>query len=212
MKYLLGLAIVFFFTTTAQARITFEPYYSVSSTKNIQPNRAKGTETETIEQREEKGLRAGIGLWRWFGLNLEVGQGFGVKTSTTGTIKDNYGQIDFNEELNSSTEAPGKELKVKDTQNNGRVNLLFDPSFWIFIFRFKAGVTAQQRITTLFNDGVEVKRTEPPITYKPNASLGVGVRIGPRMFFMIEYGVYFYSFPKPEPFERQASVSYGFAI
>lgn len=199
-------------TNLASAGILFEPYYKVSSTKSIKVDRSKDQETETIKQREEKGLRAGLSFFSLFKLNLAVGQSFLVTTSTTDTIKDEYDEIDFNKELNTSTAEPGKEVKQKETQNNARVTLVFDPSFWIFIARLKAGITARQRIVELFQDDVLLSHVDPGITYKPNAGVGVGIKLTPNMYFMIEYGFYFYKFPETEPFEREATISYGFSI
>jgi len=53
---------------------------------------------------------------------------------------------------------------------------------------------------------------EGPITYKPTASAGAGVRIGRTMYFMAEYGFFFYKFPETKPFEREVSVSYGVSL
>ncbi|MDD1421225.1 porin family protein [Dolichospermum sp. ST_sed1] len=200
------------FSTSAHARITFEPYYSVSSTKSLKPNKKASTETEKISQREEKGLRAGISFWRLLGLNLSVGQNFKTTTTQEQEIVDEYGEIDFNKEIDSTTKIPGVETKIKDTQNKAKATFVFDPGFWIFVARMKVGVTATQRITEVFIADEKTQEVRPDPTYKPHAGAGLGVRLSPRMFGMIEYNFFFYKFPETEPFEREASISFGFSI
>ncbi len=203
---------IFFLPSLAQAGITFEPYYSVSSTKTISPDRKSGTETEAITQREEKGLRAGIKIYRIFNFNLQVGQSFTVGTTKEQTIKDDYDEIDYDVELESDARTPGKEAKMKETQNRGRVELAINPSFSIFILKAKVGVTARQRIVELFEDDVLLTREEPEPTYGPHAGAGFGIKFSRRTFWMAEYNVNFYKFPELEPFERELQVSFGIAL
>jgi hypothetical protein len=208
MKLLLILLATFIFSQPILAQVfIFEPYYRVSSTKKITPKRSQSTETETISQREEKGLRGGIRAGRFFKLMLSLGQSYHVNTSKTSAIKDEYNQIDLSKELSSDT--VGKEQKKKETQNKASLEFGFDPSFWIFILQAKAGVVGTQRILRLYADDVLQKELNPDPTWKPTASLGVGVRLWRGTYFMVEYGGYFYAFPKSSPFERQASISYG---
>lgn len=197
---------------SAYAGITFSPYYSVSSTKSISPKPKSGTETETISQREEKGISAGLSFFRLFGLSLSVGQNFATKTTTEQTIKDEYGEIDFDSELDTSTRTPGKEVKIKDTQNKAKFSFYLDPGFWIFIARAKVGVTATQRKVETFQDDILIDQKDPAPTYKPHAGVGLGVRFSPRIFAMTEYNFFFYKFPEKEPFEREATVSFAFSI
>lgn len=189
------------------ARIIFSPYYSVSSTKSITGKSSKGTETEKISKREEKGLAAGLALGRWFKLVGSVGQSFHVTTSQENTIKDEYEEIDFDQDFDSSTTL--KEKKKKETQNRAKFTFVFDPSFWIFIMRVKLGVTAKQRIIKLYADDELLSTNEPEPKYNPHAGAGLGIRIGRTMYGMIEYNIDFYKFPETAPFEREVSVSYG---
>ncbi len=208
----LGLGVLFLVSTThAKAGVTFEPYYSLRSNKSIKPGK-DNTESESIRSYEDKGLRASLSFLRLFRFSLGVGQGVGTTTTTQRTLKDNYNEIDFDQELDMSTQTEGTETKMVETQNRAKVNLVFDPGFWIFIARLQAGVTAQQRLVKLYEDGSLVKNLAPPITYKPNAGVGLGVRFSSQVFFMIEYAGYFYSFPKLQPFEREASVSFGVSL
>lgn len=206
------LLVSIFFSSVAYARINFEPYYSVSSTKSLKPNRSEGTEEETRKLREEKGIRASLSFYRLFKLQLSVGQSFNVKTTDSREIVDEYGEINFSDDVNTSTSATVTETKIKDTQNKGKLTLAFDPGFWIFVMRMKAGLTANQRLVSVHRNGVEIESSTPPITYKPHAGIGLGVKINPRIYGIIEYSFYFYKFPETEPFERSASVGFGFSI
>jgi hypothetical protein len=196
----------------AFARITFSPYYSVSSTKSISPKRKDSTETEKISQREEKGLSAGVSFFRIVGLSLSVGQNFKTTTTTEQTVTDEYGEIDLNSELDSSTRTPGMQTKIKDTQNKAKFSFYLDPGFWIFVARMKLGVTATQRKVQVFADDILVDTQDPAPTYKPHAGLGLGVRLSSRIFAIAEYTFFFYKFPEKEPFEREATISFGFSI
>lgn len=209
---LLSSVFVLFGAVPAYAGITFSPYYSVSSTKSIQPNRSEGTETEKTTQREEKGIAAGVSFWKLFSLQLSVGQNFKITNTTENEIVDEYGEIDFASEIDTSTRQPGVATKIKDTQNKGKVTLVFDPGFWIFIARLKAGVTATQRITEVFVDDEKVEELRPNPTYKPHAGVGLGVRLSRQIYGMVEYNFFFYKFPETEPFEREVSVSVAFSI
>ncbi|MEZ4743929.1 MAG: hypothetical protein R3B45_16030 [Bdellovibrionota bacterium] len=194
------------------AGITIAPYYSVSSTKSITTKQSQGTETEKISQREEKGLKAGISFWRLFKLQLAVGQNFKTTTTTEQEITDEYDEIDFNSELDTSTRTPGKSTKIKDTQNKAKLSIVLDPGFWIFIARLKAGVTATQRKIEVFEEDQLISKVDPEPTYKPHAGVGLGIKFTRRMYGMIEYNFFFYKFPKPEPFEREAAISFAFSI
>jgi len=197
---------------TGEARITFAPYYSVSSTKSIKPKKSEGTETEKISQREEKGIKAGISFWRLFKFQAALGQNFKTTTTTENEITDEYGDIDFDSELDTSTRTPGKSTKIKDIQTKAKVSVILDPGFWIFIARLKLGVTATQRKVEVFEEGVMIEQIDPPPTYKPHAGAGLGIRFTPRMYAMAEYNFLFYKFPEPEPFEREVALSFAFSI
>lgn len=204
------LALWLFYPTQGHSRIIFEPYYSVASTKSITSKSSNGTETEKISNREEKGIRAGLQFGSFFKIALSVGQSFHVTTTSENEIKDEYEELDFSADLDTSS--IGKQKKKKETQNRARFSFILDPSFSIFVLRTKVGVTANQRIVKLFVDDVEVSTDEPDPTYKPHAGVGFGVRISPSMYFLAEYGFYFYQFPETEPFEKSLSLSYGIKI
>ena len=194
----------------ANARIIFEPYVSIASTKTLKPNRAKGTESETISERKEGGLKAGIKLGSFFSLYGAVGQSKQTTTTTQSQIVDQFGQIDFEKDLDTRTS--GKETKLLETQNKAKVGLDINPSFWIFIVRTTVGVAATQRLVKAYEEDVLLKNINPEPTYKPFAGAGLGVRLGPKMFALAQYNFNFYMFPKKEPFEREVNISYGISL
>lgn len=194
----------------AEAQITFSPYYSVRSTKSINPGETSDTEDETVKQKEEKGIRAGLRLGRLFKLTLGVGQSFSEATTKTNTVVDEFDEIDYSQDLNSTT--VGKEKKLKEWDNRARFSFHFDPSFAIFILKLKLGVTAKQRITELLIEDELHSRNEPDPTYNPHAGVGFGLRFTRQMFWLAEYSLDFYKFPETEPFERELTVSFGFSI
>ncbi len=194
----------------AKAGIIFEPYLSIASTKSLKPNRAKGTESETISERKEGGLKAGIKLGSFFSLYGAVGQSKQTTTTTQSQIVDQFGQIDFEKDLDTRTS--GKETKLLETQNKAKVGLDINPSFWIFIVRTTVGVAATQRLVKAYEEDVLLKNINPEPTYKPFAGAGLGVRLGPKMFALAQYNFNFYMFPKKEPFEREVNISYGISL
>ncbi len=201
-------------SSAAFAGLSFAPYVSIKSTKSVTPGKKdQSTETEVIKQRQEYGLRASLSFWRLFKTQLSVGQSKLTNTQKVSQVKDEYGEIDMNQELNVDTSDPDKQLRLTETQNVGKFSLILDPSFSIFIARFKLGITARQRIIQKDETDVPSVKLTEPITYKPHSGVGFGVRITPRMFFMAEYEVYHYMFPpKLEPFERELSVSYNISM
>lgn len=205
--------ILSFYSSEAYSRITFAPYFSIRSTKSVDPSKEnKNVENEKVKKRTEYGVRAGLGFWRLFMVNLSLGQSIYEKTEKAQYAADEYDEIDFEEDLNMSTDDPDKDVITKDTQRRLRFSLILDPSFWIFIMRAKIGITATQRIMELQEAGEPAEKEDTGIVWKPHSGVGVGIRFGPRMYGMIEYGAYHYKFPDVEPFERELTVSYAIAI
>ncbi|MEI8025503.1 MAG: hypothetical protein WCI18_04060 [Pseudomonadota bacterium] len=210
MSNILILFVALSLSQLAKAGIIFEPYLSIASTKSIKPNRAKGTESETISERKEGGLKAGIKLGSFFSLYGAVGQSKQTTTTTQSQIVDQFGQIDFEKDLDTRTS--GKETKLLETQNKAKVGLDINPSFWIFIVRTTVGVAATQRLVKAYEEDVLLKSLNPDPIYKPFAGAGLGVRLGPKMFALAQYNFNFYMFPKKEPFEREVNISYGISL
>jgi hypothetical protein len=219
-KYLIVMAAMTVITTRAVAGISIEPFASVSSTKKIEPDKAgkknatggAATETETIKQRTTYGVRGSIGFFRIMKFQLGVGTNELATTSKTSEAVDDYGEIDYEKDLDMNTSTPDKEVKITETQNKATAVLVVDPGFWIFILRGKAGVVATQRKLVKEAEGEPTVKFTSPITYKPTCGAGAGVKLGPNMFFMAEYNLFLYKFPEKAPFEREVVVSYGVSI
>ena len=208
---LAGLLLATILAPNAFAGVQFAPYVSIKSTKSVTPGK-NNSEKESVKQRQEYGIRAGVSFWRLFKTQLSVGQSVTTTTQQTNTIVDEYDEVDFASDFNMDTSDPANEVKLTETQRIGKFSLLIDPSFSIFIMRAKVGVTARQRIIEKVETGRENEKLEAPITYKPHSGLGVGLKFGPKMYFMAEYELYHYAAPKLEPFERELSVSYNVSI
>ncbi len=197
----------------AIAGVSIDPYVSIRSTKTIKPvvgNRSK--ENETTSQRQEAGIRAALKFFRFFGIMASVGQSKLTTTTKTQDAKDDFDEIDYEKDLNVSTDDPESQLKTTETQRNGKLTAFIDPGFWIFILRAKAGVTATQRIMEVEQTGKDkVTKTFGP-TYKPHSGFGFGVRFTPRMFAMAEYNFFHYKFPEYEPFEREVALTYSISL
>lgn len=215
-RKIIGCFIFFAFVPVAQAKFSIEPYASVSSTKQIKPDKVgknssggAATETETIKQRTTYGIRGSVGFLRIMKFQLGVGTNQLTTTSKTSAAVDEYGEVDFEKDLDMSTSSPDKEVKITETQKKATAVLAVDPSFWIFVLRAKAGVVATQREFSKESDGELPVKYTSPISYKPTVGGGAGLKLGAGTFFMAEYNLFLYKFPEKEPFEREVSVSYG---
>lgn len=196
--------------SVAHAGIIFEPYVNIGSTKSLNTNKSKGTETEKITERREAGLKAGLKLGKVFSLFAAAGQSTQTTTTSENEIVDQFGQIDFSKDLDMRT--AGKETKIIETQNKAKVGFDLNPSFSIFIIRTSIGVAATQRLLKAYEGSVLLKELSPKPTYKPFAGAGLGVKFGPSMYAMAQYNFNFFMYPKTTPFEREVSVSYGLSI
>lgn len=205
------LAAVLLLSQPAEARFDVAPYVSIKSTKSVTPGK-KDTENEKIQQRQEYGIKASLSFWRLFKTQLSLGQSKQTTTHKVNNVVDEYGEIDFNKDLNMDTTDPDKEIRLIETQRVGKFSLMIDPSFSVFILRLKVGVTALQRIIEKEELGQPGQTITEGPTYKPHSGLGFGIRFTPRMYFMAEYEMYHYKFPEAEPFERELSVSYNVSI
>lgn len=222
IKFILrGTAVVAFAICAekALAGITIEPFASVSSTKQIKPNKAGSTknqpattETEVIKQRTTYGVRGSVSFFRLMKFQLGVGQNELATTSKTSQAVDDYGEISYEKDLNMDTSTPDKEVKVTETQRKGTAVLVIDPSFSIFILRAKAGVVATQRALKKEEQNKPAVSYVSPIKYKPTVGAGAGVKFGPRMYFIAEYSLFLYKFPEKLPFEREVTVTYGVSL
>jgi hypothetical protein len=197
----------------AQAGVTLSPYVSLRSTKAIKPvagDRSK--ESSQTQQRQEAGLRGSLKFWRLFGVMASAGQSKVTTTVKTQEAVDEYGEIDYNKDLNVSTDNPDSEVKTTETQRNARLTAFFDPGFWIFIMRARLGVTATQRLLEVEETGKDkVTKVFGP-TYKPNTGVGFGIKFTPNFYAMAEYNFFHYKFPEWEPFERELALSVNISL
>jgi hypothetical protein len=209
---LLGFCVCFLSPSIAYGRIYVSPFVSVNSTKGIQTSKSsKDKEDVTTTQRTTYGINAGVSFWRIFSLQLSVGRSQLDKTMKTQNAADEYGEIDFEQDLNMDTSDPEAEIRKLEITDKARVGVVLDPGFWIFIARAKAGVQATKRSVELTQNQVTTKE-DLPITYKPTAGAGFGVRLGPRMKAMAEYNLFFYKFPDTKTFEREVAITYSVAL
>ena len=212
-QMLLGAALMALGATQAMATVYVSPYLTIRSTKTANPSKTdSNAEDQNIKQYREAGVSAGIGFWSIFRSSLSLGQAAATATTKKSTLVDQYDEIDFHKDLNMSTDNPDNLIKVTDTQRRATFSLEIDPSFWIFIMRAKAGVTAQQRIVKTEEAGLPSRTVTKGPTYKPLTGVGLGVKLTPNMYFMVEYSAYHYKFPKMQPFERQLTVDYCVSI
>jgi hypothetical protein len=193
------------------AKVDLVPYVSIKNTKTIKPVDSE-TEKETIVQRQEYGIRASISFWRLMKFQVGVGQSALTTTTKSQDAVDEYGEIDFEKDMDLDTSEPEKEVRVKETQRVLKSAFVLDPSFSIFVLRAKIGVMAKQRILEHQETGEEaVTITEDP-QYFPLSGVGAGIRLSSKINVMAEYEFNHYKFPELEPFERQVSVSFQFSF
>jgi len=214
MKYgVLTLALLFgcFLSTRSFAGVDISPFVSITSTKLLKPADT-GKEKSTTKQKTVYGIRASLSMWRLLKFQFEVGQGKSITTTKTSEASDEWDEIDYEKDLDMSVDDPEKEVKITEIIKRGRIGLAIDPGFWIFVARAKAGVQASQRIVEIEEAGEDPVKTEPPITYKPYAGAGLGIKFSYRFKAMAEYSFFFYKFPDTNVFEREVTVSFTAAL
>ncbi|MBC7659377.1 MAG: hypothetical protein H7249_06685 [Chitinophagaceae bacterium] len=195
---------------SAFAGLEVAPYVSLKSTKALTPG--KNSEDESIKQRQEYGIKASLSFWRLLRTELSLGQSKTTTTQKTNAPVDEYKQINYSKDFDMDTSNAANTMKLTELQRVGKFSLILDPSFSIFIVRLKLGITAVQRTI----DKVEAGKPDQTIvkgpSYNPHSALGLGVRVSSKMYFMAEYEMYHYAYPKLEPFERSVSISYNVSI
>jgi hypothetical protein len=195
------------------AGLSFAPYISIKSTKNVTPGASSNSESEKINQRQEYGIRAALKMGRWFKSQLSVGQSQLTTTEKVSLLKDEYEEIDFSQEFEMDTSDPDNSIKMTETQRLGKFSLIFDPSFSIFIARLQVGVTARQRIVKIEQTGQATQENTFGPSFYPHSGAGLGVRLFRGTFIMAEYQLLHYSYPPDlQPFERELTVSYSISI
>lgn len=218
-RFLFAAPIFAFCAESALARITIEPYATVSSKKSIKTDKvgknsatAGDTETAITKQRTTYGLRASIGMFSVLKFQLGVGTNELATTTKVSQAVDDYEEIDYQKDLNMDTSDPDVPVKVTERQKKGTATFVLDPSFSIFILRAKAGVVATQRELEKEQSGSTTSKYVSPISYKPTLGGGAGIKFGPSMYFIAEYSFFLYKFPEKSPFEREVTVTYGVSL
>ena len=193
------------------ASFSLAPYASINSTKSVLSN-SDGSETDKRQQRITYGIRANITFFSIMRFQLGVGQSETKDTFKNQNVTDEFGKIDLKKELNISTDDPDNEVEITETQRKGRVSLILDPSFSIFVLRARVGVQATQRLFKKVATGETEEDFEGPIEFAPTAGGGFGIKFTPKIFMIAEYVFHFYEFPELEPFERELAVSLNVSI
>ena len=219
LKFLLIVSSLALYTESAFARITIEPYASVSSTKSIKTDKvgknstqAADTETAVTKQRTTYGLRASVAMFSVLKFQVGVGTNELATTTKVSQAVDDYEEIDYQKDLNMDVSDPNAQIKVTERQKKGTATFVLDPSFSIFILRGKAGVVATQRELQKEQTGSATTKYISPISYKPTLGGGAGIKFGPSMYFIAEYSFFLYKFPEKSPFEREVTVTYGVSL
>lgn len=189
------------------------PYVSMKSktVKKADRNNPGQEVTKTIT-RTEYGIRGSLRFLSILKASLSVGQNEVKKEEEVGTLTDEYGEIDFENDLGTSGRDPADEITMTETQRNAKLTIAAYPKVGPIILMAGAGVTARQRIITSSINGEEQPTITSGPTYKPHSTFGAGFRLTPRNKVMVEYELYHYAFPEIEPFERSVTVSVSIGI
>lgn len=197
----------------AFGRFSVGPFASVSSTKGIKPSTESSSE-ETVTQRTTYGLKIGVGLMSWLGLDIKVGVNEVDRTKKSVALRDEFGEINFEEDANVDPSQQDAEYRYQESQQLGVAKLMFRPRLFRMVWlNAGAGVRARKRdvVITQKPDGVEEK-IDDPVKYHAVASAGVGFRLLRSFRGSIDYDFYFMKFPETEPHEQEVTVSFGVSI
>lgn len=213
LNFTIASSIYLLSSSNGYSNISISPYISIKSKKVSKKDKNDPTkEVETTVERQEIGVKGSVRFLKLMQLSLGVGQSELKKTEQLNELVDEYDEIDYSNDLDIANRSTTDLITRKETQRNAKLTLSVNPSFSIFIFKVKIGVTARQRIIESEIEGIKQPTITKGPTYKPHSGVGVGVRLSPGSYFMVEYGAYHYKFPKIEPFERELTVSYSVRI
>ena len=175
----------------ANVKVDISPYFSIKSTKSVTPgNNSKTIDDEKVLQRQEMGVKATVSVWKFMKFQLSVGENTSQKKEAVTEVTDEYDEIDFQTELAIDTSDPTAEATIKEKQRIGKISFVLDPSFSVFIARFKLGITARQRIIDRSQAGIADAQVVDGPTYKPHTGLGFGVKLAPSIYWIAEYEFY----------------------
>jgi hypothetical protein len=197
--------------------ITVGPYASVSSTKAIKPVAGKdtGSSEETITQRTTYGVKVDLRLGRLFTLSVNGGQNEVDTTKKPIAMRDEYGDIDFTKDLNVDPNSQTATYRYRETQRLGSAQLVLAPALMKGVLwgKLGAGARARERLITISDEIAQTtKSTKDPLRWSAMATAGVQLRLLGAFNAGVEYKFYFLKFPKTEPHEQEAVVSFGMSI
>ncbi len=198
----------------AASRFTVGPFASVSSTKSIKPTADKESSEEVVTQRTTYGLRIGVGLSRFFGLDIKGGVNEVDRTKKAVAMRDEFGDIDFQKDANVNPDDQNATYRYQESQKVGTAKLVFSPRLFSFVWlNVGAGVRARKRDLTVTDSVAGTKQViDDPIRYHAIGSAGLGFRLLRAFTGSIEYSFYFLKFPELEPHEQEVAVSFGVSI
>ncbi len=196
----------------AASRFSVGPYASVSSTKEIKPG--EESSEESVTQRTTYGLRVGIGLMRFLSLDVKVGVNEVDQTKKSVALRDEFDEINFEEDANVDTNDPDAEYRYQESQKLGVAKFVFRPRLFRMVWlNLGAGVRARKRDLTITEKPNGTKETiDDPIKFHAVAAAGVGFRLLGSFTGSIDYDFYFIKFPETEPHEQEVTVSFGVEI
>lgn len=195
------------------SKFSVSPYFSMKTKTVKKKDRNDPTkEVSKTRTRTEYGVKGSLRFMSIMKLSLGIGQNSMKKTEQVSELKDEYGEVDFNEDLGTSSRAPTDEVTMTETQRLGKLTLSINPKMGPLIFKAGAGVTAKMRIIESEINGVKQPTIEKGPNYKPHSVVGVGMKLNSKTSIMLEYELYHYKFPELEPFERAVTLSAGVGI
>jgi len=197
--------------------ITVGPYASVSSTKAIKPVAGKdtGSSEETITQRTTYGVKVDLRLSKLFKLSLNGGQNEVDTTKKPIAMRDEYGDVDFAKDLNVDPNSQTATYRYRETQRVGSAQLVLAPALMKGVLwgKLGAGARARERLITISDEIAQTtKSVTDPLRWSAMATAGVQLRLLGAFNAGVEYKFYFLKFPKTEPHEQEAVVSFGMSI
>lgn len=197
--------------------ITVGPYASVSSTKAIKPVAGKnpGTSEETVTQRTTYGVKVDLRLGKLFTLSVNGGQNEVDATKKPIAMRDEYGDVDFAKDLNVDANSQSAVYRYRETQRLGSAQLVLAPALMKGVLwgKLGAGARARERLITISDEIAKTtKSTKDPLRWSAMATAGVQLRLLRAFSASVEYKFYFLKFPKTEPHEQEALVTFGMSI
>lgn len=197
----------------ASSNISFGPYFSMKSkTVKKKDRNNPGQETTKTITRTEYGVRGSLRFLSIMKASLAVGQNSVKKEELVSELSDEYGEIDFEQDLGTSNHSPSDQVIMTETQRNAKVTLAAYPKVGPIILKAGAGVTARMRIIDSEINGEKQPTITKGPTYKPHSTVGAGFKFSPKNSVMLEYEFYHFAFPEIEPFERSVTLSVNVGI